>query len=104
MKLILALVVCIAAPVLAQQKPGNHNELVQICSGFLEQSAGGVSGDKAALCNCLATETASRLSMPEMQAYAQATVESKAPPDAVMKKMEAIAVTCLTQAQGRRSN
>jgi hypothetical protein len=73
--------------------------LTSTCSGFLEQSAGGVSGDHAKLCACLVRETPSRLSLPEMQAYAEAAINNRAPPDAVMQKMTAIATLCLREAQ-----
>ncbi len=73
--------------------------LTATCSGFLAQGAGAVSGDKAKLCACLVRETPAKLSLDEMQAYAEATINNRAPPDAVMQKMTAIATLCLREAQ-----
>jgi hypothetical protein len=65
----------------------------------LAESPGTVSGDKAKLCTCLIRETPARLSQQEMMAYAEASLESKTPPDAVMQKVLAIATACLKEAQ-----
>ena len=73
--------------------------LTATCSGFLAQGAGAVSGDHGKLCACLVRETPAKLSLPEMQAYAEATINNRAPPDAVMQKMTAIASQCLREAQ-----
>ena len=96
---IVILLAC-AAPAFAQSKPSvSNSDLTQICSGVLEQAPGGVSGDHTKLCNCLSTETVSRLSQTELLAYAESTMQNKAPPDAVMTKITAIATFCLRQAQ-----
>ena len=73
--------------------------LLSLCSGFLDQSAGGVSGNKQKLCSCLVRETPAQLTQEEMIAYAEATVNNRAPPDAVTRKMVASATMCLTEAQ-----
>ncbi len=100
MRSAIVILLALAAPAFAQTKtPATNSDLGAICSGLLDQAAGGVSGDHTKLCTCLTGETMSRLSPGEMTAYAQATLESKAPPDAVMAKITAIATYCLQQAQ-----
>ncbi len=75
------------------------NPMLAICSGFLSQGAGSVSGDKTKLCACLVRETTTKLTAAEMQAYAEASLNSQAPPPAVMDKVMAVATTCLKEAQ-----
>lgn len=72
--------------------------LMEICSGFLDQSTQGVSGDRNRLCTCLVRETKTRLTPAEMKAYAQASQAGQPPPDAVMQKVLGIATACLTEA------
>lgn len=89
-----------AMPAYGQQsvpKPAS-DPLQEICSGFLQQSGQGISGDRNRLCTCLARETKSRLTEPEMRAYSRATETGQAPPEAVMQKVMGIATTCLTEA------
>ena len=90
----------VAAPALGQQSvPKNGSDpLQEICSGFLQQSGQGVSGDRNRLCACLSRETKSRLTEPEMRAYSRAAETGQPPPDAVMQKVMGIATTCLTEA------
>ena len=104
MKAPLVTITCLLAAVAAdaQTKPPAGSDaasLTAMCSGFLEQGAGAVSGDHAKLCACLVRETPAKLSFPEMQAYAEATINNRAPPDAVMQKMTAIASLCLRESQ-----
>jgi len=72
--------------------------LMEICSGFLEQSSQGVSGDKNRLCTCLVRETKTRLTAAEMKAYSEASQTGRPVPDAVMQKVLGIATACLTEA------
>ncbi len=97
--LLTALLVLTAAPAIAQTLPkSSGNPLEEICSGFLEQSGQGISGDQAKLCTCLATEIQRRLTRPEMEAYAAAGAKGQQPPPAVMEKVVTIATQCLTAA------
>ncbi|TAL01826.1 MAG: hypothetical protein EPO08_09050 [Rhodospirillaceae bacterium] len=75
------------------------NPMLAICSGFLAQGAGSVSGDKSKLCNCLVRDTSTKLSTSDMEAYAQASLNSQTPPKDVMDKVMAIATSCLQEAQ-----
>lgn len=88
-------------PAWGQQSPpkSSGDPLMEICSGFLEQSGQGVSGDKGRLCTCLVRETKARLSEPEMKAYNRAAETGQPPPEAVMQKVIGIATACLTEAQ-----
>ena len=104
MKTLFVTVMCLFVAGVAQAQTRNAPSvdaasLTATCSGFLEQGAGAVSGDKAKLCSCLVRETPARLSLPEMQAYAEATLNNRSPPDAVTQKMVAIATQCLREAQ-----
>ena len=100
MRCMIVILAVLATPAIVQAAtPARSTDLSAICSGLLEQAPGGVSGNHTKLCSCLATETTSRLSQGEMLAYAQATIENKAPPDPVMSKITAIATYCLQQAQ-----
>ncbi len=96
----IVILLALAAPAFAQTNaPATNTDLSAICAGVLAQAPGGVSGDHTKLCSCLTTQTMSGLTQAEMMAYAQSTLENKAPPDAVMTKIVAIATTCLQQAQ-----
>jgi hypothetical protein len=100
MRSAIVILLALAAPASAQTAtPAAGTDLSAICSGVLDQSAGGVSGDHTKLCACLARETPARLSQAEMMAYAEATLANKAPPDAVTDKITAIATHCLQQAR-----
>ena len=104
MKALFITVACLLTATLAeaQTKPPSASDaasLTATCSGFLEQGAGAVSGNHAKLCACLVRETPAKLSLPEMQAYAEATINNRQPPDAVVQKMTAIATQCLREAQ-----
>lgn len=100
MRSAIVILLAFAAPAVAQTNtPATNTDLAAICSGLLQQAPGGVSGDHAKLCSCLTTQTMSGLTQAEMMAYAQSTVENKAPPEAVMSKIVAIATSCLQQAQ-----
>jgi hypothetical protein len=94
------LVTVIAGPALAQQNlpKSSSDPLQEICTGFLAQSGQGVSGDRNRLCVCLSRETKSRLTEPEMKAYARAAETGQPPPDAIMQKVMGIATACLTEA------
>ena len=91
--------VLFAQPVLAQSIPASGDATMAICTGFLAQGAGSMSGDKTKLCNCLIRETGTKLSTEEMMAYAQASMNSQTPPPAVLDKVMNIATTCLQEAQ-----
>jgi len=92
-----ALIVSAAMPVAAQTLPqSSANPLQEICSGFLEQSGQGISGDQAKLCACLVTQVQAGLTRAEMEAYAAATQNGQQPPPAVMQKVVSIATQCLT--------
>ena len=97
---LLGLAAVMAAPAAAQQSlpKSNGDPLQEICQGFLSQSGQGISGDRNRLCICLARETKSRLTEPEMRAYARAAETGQAPPEAVMQKVMGIATACLTEA------
>jgi hypothetical protein len=97
--LLLCGVLFAATPALAQVPTPGKNPLNEICSGFLEQSGQGVSGDQAKLCGCLVERTQSQLTRPEMQAYAAASQNGQQPPPAVMEKVMNIAVQCLSAAR-----
>lgn len=94
------LMMALAGPAWAQQSlpKTSGDPLSEICTGFLQQSGQGVSGDRNRLCTCLVRETKTRLSAAEMKAYAQASETGQPPPDAVMQKVVAIATACLTEA------
>jgi hypothetical protein len=96
-----ALLLVAAAPALAQQTvPKNSGDPLQdICTGFMEQSGQGVSGDRNQLCTCLVRETKSRLTVEEMKIYSKAGETGQAPPPAIMEKVMSIATTCLTAAR-----
>jgi hypothetical protein len=102
MRNLIAVLTMVSFSALAQTAPSlpknNGDPLSDICTGFLEQSGQGVSGDRNRLCSCLVRETKSRLTRPEMDAYSRATQTGKAPPPAVMEKVMGIATTCLTEA------
>lgn len=85
-------------PAWGQQTQG-ADPLMDICSGFLEQSGQGVSGDSQRLCACLTRETQTRLSRQEMQVYSDATRQGRSPPDSVMQKVLGIARQCLNEAR-----
>lgn len=103
--LILAAMFALAVPAAQAQTQGSTSQstttdsLTGICSALLQQQAGGVSGDHDKLCACLVRETPAQLSLADMSAYEEATLANRAPPDAVMQKITAIATKCLTQAQ-----
>ncbi len=97
MKFAFLAVALFASSAVAQTIPADP--MTAVCTGLLAEAPGGVSGDHAKLCACLARETPARLTEADMLAYAQSSLESKAPPDDVMKKVMAIAVLCLQQAQ-----
>ena len=103
-------IVCVLAGLFAQWlpaygqtalPPGNSDPLAAICTNFLDQGGGGVSGDRNRLCSCLSRETKSRLTQDEMKAYKGAADKGQAPPDALMQKVMAIATVCLTEAAGK---
>ncbi len=96
--LIASLFALTALPALAQQSlpRGSGDPLQDICTGFMEQSGQGVSGDRNKLCSCLVRETKARLTAREMEIYQKAGETGQAPPPAVMDKVVAIATTCLT--------
>ena len=103
MRLLIAIFSLFAFPAFAQsasKSPGGAagDPLGEICTGFLDQSGAGVSGDRNRLCTCLVRETKARLSRPEMEAYNRATQTGKSPPPAVMEKVMGIATACLTEA------
>ena len=103
MRQLIAVLAMVAFPALAQTAPAapknnNADPLGEICTGFLDQSGQGISGDRNRLCSCLVRETKSRLTRPEMDAYNRATQNGQAPPPAVMEKVMGIATTCLTEA------
>ena len=85
-------------PAFAQQPlPQSSSDPMQsLCTGFLEQSGQGVSGDRNKLCACLVRETKARLTPQEMQAYNKASETGQTPPPAVMDKVIAVATTCLS--------
>ncbi len=95
---VLALLFAITAiPAVAQTLPrASANPLQDICTNFMEQSGQGVSGDRNKLCNCLVTETQSRLTRQEMEIYAKANETGQPPPPAIMDKVVGIATMCLT--------
>lgn len=94
-----ALLLASTTPAFAQTGTRNGgNPLEEICSGFLESSGQGISGDQAKLCTCLVTQIQTRLTRPEMEAYAAAGANGQQPPPAVMEKVLAIATQCLTGA------
>lgn len=96
---VLAFAIAVALPASAQSVPqGSGDPLKDICSGFLGQSGQGISGDQDKLCSCLVRETQSRLTKPEMEAYARAGQTGQQPPPAVMEKVIGIATACLTEA------
>jgi len=70
-----------------------------ICSGLLAQGAGTVSGDQTKLCSCLARETPRKLTLADMEAYSEASLNSQPPPAAVMDKVMSLAQACLQEAQ-----
>jgi hypothetical protein len=88
----------LAAPAVAQTSTTSDPNAA-ICAGLLAEAPGGVSGDHTKLCACLVRETPKQLTQADMLAYAQASAESKAPPDAVMAKVMAVATQCLQEAQ-----
>ena len=96
--LILSVLAMTALPALAQQSlpQGSSDPMQSLCSGFLEQSGQGVSGDHNKLCACLVRETKARLTPQEMQAYNKASETGQTPPPAVMDKVIAVATTCLS--------
>jgi hypothetical protein len=98
-----AAVLFAAVPAPAQQSvPKTSGDPLQdICTGFMEQSGQGVSGDRNKLCTCLVRETKSRLTPQEMKAYSEAGQAGRAPPDAIMQKVMGIATACLTESAGR---
>jgi len=92
----------VIASVTRAQTAGTQNQnnaLLGVCSGFLAQSAGSVSGDHDRLCACLVRETSTKLTMAEMSAYSEAALNNASPPPAVMDKVMAIATSCLAEAQ-----
>lgn len=98
--LVVAAVVLLAGPVLAQTLPQSSGDpLQEICTGFLQQSGAGISGDHQRLCTCLVSETQKQLTRPEMEAYYEATQTGQQPSPAIMQKVVGIATTCLTQAR-----
>ena len=100
MRSAIVILLALSAPALAQTtSPTTSTDLSAICTGVLDQTPGGVSGDHTKLCSCLSSQTMSRLTSEEMMAYAQASIENKAPPDTVMAKVTGIATYCLQQAQ-----
>ncbi len=85
-------------PCFAQQTPKQTNDpLMEICSGFLDQTGQGISGDRNNLCTCLVRETKARLTRQEMQIYNEAGQTGKQVPDAIMQKVIGIATVCLQQ-------
>lgn len=89
-----------AVPTAAQALPGGSGDpLKDICTGFLQQSGAGVSGDRGVLCACLVAETQKRLTHEEMVAYAGAAETGAPPPPAVMRKVLGIASACLARAK-----
>ncbi len=101
-KVFLALaVLCLALPAAAQQSvpKGSGDPLKDICTNFLEQGGGGVSGNRNTLCSCLVKETQARLTRQEMEIYNKASTAGQAPPPAIMDKVIGIATMCLTAAQ-----
>ncbi len=94
---LVALTVFAALPAFAQQQA--VDPLKEICTNFLAQGGGGVSGDANRLCTCLVKETQARLTRREMELYNDAALKGQAPPDAVMEKVMGIATTCLTAAR-----
>jgi hypothetical protein len=100
MRHILSLILVFAAvPAAAQTLPkSSGNPLEEICTGFMDQSGQGISGDRNKLCTCLVRETQSRLTRGEMEAYAKASEAGQQPPPQVMEKVVGIATMCLTDA------
>jgi hypothetical protein len=98
---LLVSLLCLAAmPALAQTLPqGSGNPLQDICTGFLDQSGQGVSGDRNVLCTCLVRETKARLTVDEMKLYSRAGETGQSPPPAIMEKVIGIATLCLTSSR-----
>lgn len=96
--LIVSLFAMMVLPALAQQPlpKSSGDPLQDICTGFMEQSGQGVSGDRNKLCSCLVRETKARLTPREMEIYSKAGETGQAPPPAVMEKVIAVATACLT--------
>ena len=96
-----ALLVAVAAtPAIARQSLGGSGDpLQEICTGFMEQSRQGVSGDRNKLCACLVRETKARLTVREMEIYSKAGETGQSPPPAIMEKVLGVATTCLTAMQ-----
>ena len=78
---------------------GAKDPLQEICSSFLAQGGGSVSGDHAKLCSCLVGETQKQLTRQEMEAYNKAATTGQPPPPAVMDKVIGVATLCLTQSR-----
>ena len=99
MKIVLvALLIAVSTtPVIAQQSLGGSGDpLQEICTGFMEQSGQGVSGNRNTLCACLVSETKARLTVSEMEIYVKAGKAGQSPPPAIMEKVLGVATTCLT--------
>jgi len=96
--ILLAAAILMSDAARAQSLPNNSNDpLMEICTGFLAQSGGGIAGDQAKLCSCLVGETQRQLTRQEMEIYQKATSSGAQPPPAIMQKVIGIATLCLTQ-------
>jgi hypothetical protein len=83
----------------ALAQAGAKDPLQEICSGFLAQGGGSVTGDHAKLCSCLVGETQKQLTRQEMEAYNKAATTGQPPPPAIMEKVIGVATLCLTQSR-----
>ncbi len=80
-----------------QARPGASGDPLQdICTGFMDQSGQGLSGDRNKLCACLVRETKARLTVKEIEIYSKAGETGQQPPPAIMEKVMGVATTCLT--------
>ncbi len=93
----LLFITLIPLPGFAQTLPkSSGNPLQEMCLGFLEESAQGISGDRSKLCTCLVREVQARMTAKEMEAYNKSAVNGQQPPPEVMEKVVGIATACLT--------